>query len=71
MFLFFLMVIDQDNLDCCNTEVSNFNCSQLIGMIHAATGKDDSLEKIQFARIIDESLVYQSGESDSTVYPGL
>ena len=70
------MVIDQDNLECYNTEVSNFVVIKLFlsdgdNCIHAATGKDGSLEKILFARIIDKNLVYENGESDSTVYPGL
>ena len=38
---------------------------------HVGTGNNGSLEKIQFARIINGILVYDNGESDSTVYPGL
>ena len=40
--------------------------------LHAGTGENGSLVKVQFARITtDEVLVYSSGEDDSTVYPGL
>ena len=39
--------------------------------LHVGTGIDDSVEKIQFARIINGDLVYDSRESDSTVYTGL
>ena len=39
--------------------------------MHAGTGENGSLNKMQFARIINGALVYDSGESDSTVYPGL
>ena len=66
------MVIDQGKVDCCNTEVGNFcyltvhNCLY----VHTATDNGSSLEKRQFARIIDGNLVYESGESDYTVYPG-
>ena len=37
----------------------------------AGTGEVGGLEKIQFARIINGMLVYDNGESGSTVYPGL
>ena len=37
----------------------------------AGTGEVGGLEKIQFARIINGMLVYDNGESDSTVYPGI
>lgn len=39
--------------------------------VHAGTDKTSSLEKIPFARIINGILVYDSGESASTIYTGL
>ena len=42
-----------------------------MGQFYPGTGKNSSLEKVQFARIIKKVLVYDSEESDSTVYPGL
>ena len=64
------MVIDQGNVDCCNTEVGNFCYLAVLNCLYVRTDNGSSLEKIQFARIIDGNLVYESGESDYTVYPG-
>ena len=38
--------------------------------ILADIGENGSLKKLPFARIDNGRLVYESGESDSTVYPG-
>lgn len=42
-----------------------------MGQLHTGTGINGSLEKVQFARIHNKVLVYDSEEDDSTVYPGL
>ena len=65
------MEIDQQKFDCYNTEVSCFIISNLNWLWQLQTGKGASVEKIQFARINDGILVYDHGESDSTVYTGL
>ena len=70
------MVIDHRNFDCCSTEVGYFvvihlNALNIFNYIATATGKNNSLEKTLFARIIDGNLVYKSGESDFSVFPGL
>ena len=53
MFAFFLVVIDQDKFNCCNTDVSHvIICSELIEMIiyiDTGTGENYGLERVQFA----------------------
>ena len=68
MLVLILTVTDQEKFDCCSTEVSSA-ISDL--NLHSGTGKGGSLQKTQFARITNGTLVYKEGESDSTVYTGL
>ena len=74
MFIFFLMVIDQDRFNCCNTEVSSI----IIAVkwlryycMYVDAANFDGLEKVQVAKLINGEFVYNSGENDSTVYAGL
>lgn len=75
MLLFLTMVIDQEKLECCNTDVSTVNmvfqefCNNNYQITD--TGEDGNLEKVQFGRIINGTLLYDNGESDSTVFKGL
>ena len=45
----------------------------LTGLVNhtIGTGKHGSLQKTQFAKLNNGRLVYETGESDSTVYSGL
>ena len=75
------MVIDWEKFDCYNIEVSIIYIV-IISLSHFAiimanitihiTGVDEdaNLEKVQFGRIINGELKYDSGESDSTVFAG-
>ena len=67
------MVTDLDKFDCFSTEVScmpTWFLTSCANYIHAGTGEGGSLERVQFARIINGNLVYDNGESASTVNPG-
>ena len=64
------MVTDQEKFDCCSTEVSIASVNSNICQSYLGTDKGGSLQKTQFARITNGRLVYEEGESDSTVYTG-
>ena len=72
MSFFLLMVTDQGRFDYYNTDVSCIisNLNWFI-YIYAGSGVDGSLERVPFGRINNGSLVYESGESQSTIYPGI
>ena len=67
------MVIDKDKSGCCNTDVSCFSY-QLIWTVYARVHKGDNmsgdLSNVQFARIINGSLVYDEGKDDDFVFEG-
>ena len=71
MLIFLIMVIEKDKLDCCNTDVSiNIVYQVLVLAINFTDTEDGNLKKVQFGRIINNKLLFDSGESDSTVYKG-
>ena len=72
MFLFLIMVTDEEKFACCSTDVSsllNGFCIHDKPLTGANNGSN--LEKVEFATIINGKLVYDNGESDSTVFAGL
>ena len=68
------MVIDQEKLNYYNTDVSvimYFLKLLQLWQLTTGTGEGLKLKKVQFGRIIDGKLMYESGESDFTVFEGL